>query len=139
MNNKQCWHYWGTRWELVPHIPKFGKIVKERGIKLVGYAFRLKDYVKISPISLEIFRAGSANDSIPTPFMEPTMTRGKITRHVPVGKIYKYMKCLLRKHHFACVKIYICETNLHSLEPWYSVVSLSSQDEPADVECRPIK
>ena len=46
---------WGTSWQ---------KLSKKNGIKLVGYTFRLKNYVKILPISLGLLRAGAATEEV---------------------------------------------------------------------------
>ena len=43
-----------------PNSQSRQKLSMKNGIKLVGYTFRLKNYVKIPPISLRFFRAGAA-------------------------------------------------------------------------------
>ena len=48
-------------WGLIPQNPKGRqKLSKKNGIRLVGYIFRLKNYVKISLSFVRFFRAGAA-------------------------------------------------------------------------------
>ena len=47
-----------------PILKSWQKFSMKNGIKLVGYTFRLKNYVKIPPISLRFFRAGAATEHI---------------------------------------------------------------------------
>ena len=55
----------GELWGLVPPNPKSPqKLSKKNGMKLVGYTFRLKNYVKIPSITLRFFRAGAATAGI---------------------------------------------------------------------------
>ena len=46
-------HCYQWRWQ---------KLSKKNGIKLVGYTFQLKNYVRIPPISLGVFRDGATSD-----------------------------------------------------------------------------
>ena len=50
---------WGTS---PPDSKSRQKFSKKNGIEFVGYTFRLKNYVKVSPPSFGFFRAGATNE-----------------------------------------------------------------------------
>ena len=69
MTNKMCsggamGGDWGDSFPPPPILKSRQKFSMKNGIKLVGYTFRLRNYVKIPPISLRFFRAGAATEDV---------------------------------------------------------------------------